>query len=80
VQATVPAARLLVFNVKEGWAPLCAFLEKEVPDSPFPFVNEAGDIEFARKAMITLTYAWIPAAAAVLASGAFLFRRGFGGG
>ena len=66
VQATVPATQLLVFNVKEGWAPLCAFLQKEVPDTPFPNVNEASDIEFARKTMIVISYAWIPAAAAVL--------------
>ena len=59
---------------------MCAFLEKDVPDVPFPFVNEAGDIEFVRKAFLFLSYAWIPAAATVLASGAFLFRRGFGRG
>lgn len=28
--------RLLVFNVKEGWAPLCRFLQVEVPARPFP--------------------------------------------
>ena len=28
VRDTIPAERLLVFNVAEGWAPLCRFLEK----------------------------------------------------
>lgn len=36
VKATVPKDRLLVFNVKQGWAPLCEFLGKPVPDVPFP--------------------------------------------
>ena len=31
-----PAERLLVFNVAEGWEPLCRFLEKPVPATPFP--------------------------------------------
>lgn len=39
VIATVPAERLLVFDVKQGWAPLCGFLNLETPDSPFPRVN-----------------------------------------
>lgn len=40
VQATVPADKLLVFEVKEGWAPLCNFLGVPVPDEPFPHVND----------------------------------------
>lgn len=63
VRATVPPERLLVFNVKEGWAPLCAFLGKEVPPEPFPFVNETADLQFARKIMAMLTYAWLPTVA-----------------
>jgi hypothetical protein len=30
-QATVPPDKLLVFNVKEGWEPLCTFLNRPVP-------------------------------------------------
>jgi hypothetical protein len=40
VLETVPADRLLVFNVTQGWAPLCKFLGKPVPDEPFPNANE----------------------------------------
>lgn len=36
---TVPAGRLLVFDVCEGWAPLCEFLEVDVPEEPFPRRN-----------------------------------------
>ena len=40
VKAYVPADRLLVFDVREGWAPLCKFLDRSVPDIPFPNVND----------------------------------------
>lgn len=41
VQENVPADRLLVFRVQEGWEPLCKFLERDVPKgTPFPHLNE----------------------------------------
>ncbi len=43
VKAAIPAERLLVFDVAEGWGPLCAFLGKPVPDEPFPHVNSTAD-------------------------------------
>ena len=39
VIAAVPAERLLVMEVTEGWAPLCAHLGCPVPEGPFPRVN-----------------------------------------
>jgi len=33
------AERLLVLDVKEGWAPLCTFLGVQAPDKPFPRSN-----------------------------------------
>lgn len=41
VRRTVPPERLLVYDVKEGWGPLCKFLGVEVPDEPFPHLNDA---------------------------------------
>ena len=41
----VPSERLLVFDVKQGWQPLCAFLGKEVPDAPFPRSNTGEDFQ-----------------------------------
>lgn len=43
VKSYVPADKLLVFEVKEGWEPLCAFLGVAVPDKPFPRLNERGN-------------------------------------
>ena len=39
VQAVIPAERLLVFNVKQGWKPLCEFLGCDIPSSQFPQAN-----------------------------------------
>jgi hypothetical protein len=40
VRNSVPKDRLLEFNVIEGWEPLCAFLGVDVPDEPFPHLND----------------------------------------
>ena len=39
VRAAIPADRLLEFEVKQGWQPLCDFLGVPVPDEPFPRSN-----------------------------------------
>ena len=39
VRRTVPANRLLILDVREGWAPLCDFLGEPVPAEPFPRTN-----------------------------------------
>jgi hypothetical protein len=39
VRAAIPPERLLVFDVAEGWEPLCRFLDRPVPAAPFPHVN-----------------------------------------
>lgn len=36
VRDTIPADRLLVFHVADGWDPLCRFLELPVPNTAFP--------------------------------------------
>ena len=41
VRATCASERLLVFDVAEGWEPLCAFLDVPVPEHPFPYLNDA---------------------------------------
>jgi hypothetical protein len=41
----IPKERLLVYEVGQGWAPLCAFLGLPEPDAPFPHVNTRADFE-----------------------------------
>lgn len=40
VKAAIPPERLLVFEVKEGWDPLCKFLGLPVPSVAFPATNK----------------------------------------
>lgn len=39
VTEAVPSDRLLIFDVRKGWGPLCDFLEVPVPDGEFPRTN-----------------------------------------
>lgn len=41
VQSYVNTDRLLVYEVKQGWQPLCDFLGVDVPDEPFPRLNDS---------------------------------------
>lgn len=41
VQSEIPADRLLTFNIRDGWKPLCEFLRVTVPDFPFPKTNSS---------------------------------------
>ncbi|KAL3418034.1 nad dependent epimerase [Phlyctema vagabunda] len=44
VRTLVPPERLLEFNIKDGWEPLCKFLEEPVPKGvKFPHVNDNSD-------------------------------------
>jgi hypothetical protein len=40
VKRDIPAERLLVWSVSEGWEPLCDFLEVPVPGVPLPHIND----------------------------------------
>ncbi len=40
VRDAIDPARLLVFDVREGWGPLCRFLEVPIPDEPYPRLND----------------------------------------
>lgn len=55
---TVPADRLLIFNVKEGWEPLCKFLNIPTPEGPFPHINDRVTVEFIMKVFVLLTWIW----------------------
>jgi len=43
VKETVPAERLLVYKLGDGWEPLCAHLDVPVPSEPYPNRNSAAD-------------------------------------
>lgn len=45
VRRSTPKDRLLEYELGSGWEPLCKFLGKEVPDVPFPRINEAAALK-----------------------------------
>ena len=51
VQRSLPKQRVLVYEVKQGWEPLCEFLGVPAPASPFPNVNSREEM----KAMLAAT-------------------------
>jgi hypothetical protein len=59
VQRTIPQERLLVYNVKEGWEPLCRFLGVPVPETPFPRLND-------RRSFTSVIHRWELAGLGVL--------------
>ncbi len=42
---TVPSDRLLVWNPKDGWEPLCELLDLPVPSEPLPNVNDTENFQ-----------------------------------
>ncbi len=71
----VPAERLLVYEVKEGWETLCEFLGVEAPkDEPFPHLNDTD--AFRRRVRRYQAYAYAaPTITAVLVGLALLGYR-----
>jgi hypothetical protein len=67
VKEGVPAEKLLVYEVNEGWGPLCEFLGVEVPkDKPFPHLNDTGTFRTMIRRRLALALA-VPVVAVSLA-------------
>lgn len=45
VKQSVPPEKLLVFNPKDGWEPLCKFLQIPIPKESYPFRNTATEFK-----------------------------------
>jgi hypothetical protein len=43
VKATIPAKQLLIYEVKQGWGPLCEFLGVPAPAGDFPRTNDRAE-------------------------------------
>jgi len=67
----VPAERLLVWQVKDGWAPLCQFLGVPVPEEPFPNVNDTPSMQRKLRAMRAMVAGTWAVQAAALAAAAY---------
>ncbi len=51
VRDAIDPARLLVFDVREGWTPLCRFLDAPIPDEPFPRLNDTATTQATLRMM-----------------------------
>ena len=60
VRKAVPKERLLEYSVKEGWEPLCKFLEVPIPDVPFPHVNDKTKVRGMMLCYEIITWMFIP--------------------
>ena len=74
VKRRVPPERLLVYEVKEGWGPLCEFLGVPEPDEPFPRLNDAAEMRRGIRTLRTISLA-VPASLALLAGAILLSLR-----
>jgi len=59
VKETVPEERLLVFEVKQGWEPLCKFLNLPIPEQPFPHINDTPAMLWNMKKLRIMSYVTI---------------------
>ena len=67
VKALTRPEQLLFFDVRDGWEPLCSFLDKPVPDDPFPWTNrEVSIVRLTLRKALLRDVAWIGGGAAIL--------------
>ena len=60
IKKVVPKERLLEMDLQDGWEPLCKFLNKPIPDEPFPRSNEAAAVQQRfKECLITAIIIWI---------------------
>lgn len=52
VKKNVPEKQLLIYEVADGWQPLCDFLGVDVPNEPFPHLNKKENFHEMVKTMI----------------------------
>jgi len=74
VKRRVPGDRLLVYDVKAGWEPLCQFLGVEVPDEPFPRTNDTAQMRRRLRVVKTISIA-VPVTLTLLAVAALVLLR-----
>ena len=74
VRRRVPPEKLLVYEVKDGWGPLCDFLGVEVPEGPFPRLNDTASMRRRVRAIRAVSVA-VPAVASLLLAGSLYLLR-----
>ncbi|PPE75143.1 hypothetical protein C3942_05555 [Solimonas fluminis] len=71
IKAEVPADKLLIFSADQGWNPLCEFIGKPVPTTPFPNINSRAQFQKIKGEMSKGAY--VIMAAVAVAAGALIY-------
>lgn len=66
---------MLVFDVKQGWEPLCKFLGKPIPDVPFPNLNDTAQMQGLHRAINCLGWVLLSLTVGTIAGAAYLTKR-----
>ena len=74
----VPKERLLVYEVKDGWAPLCKFLDAPIPDMPFFYKNKTKNMGHMSRFINTMFILLIVFIVAAIISSVFFGVQYFG--
>ncbi len=82
VIAECPKEKLLVYEVGQGWEPLCTFLEKPIPAEPFPNVNDTKEFQaiIQRVNRVGLLYLMLPVVGGGECLGCYMLGTDGGGG
>lgn len=70
VKATAPSDQLLVFEAKDGWEPLCRFLDVPIPENDYPHLNDSAQIRRIIRGVRTA--GWLSLAALLAGFGTLL--------
>ena len=75
VQESIPSERLLTFNVKQGWGPLCKFLDAPIPEVPFPNTNDSAQMKKYVKLNQIKAYSFVVGAPILLGICTYFFVK-----
>jgi len=84
VKRVTPPERLLLFQLDQGWEPLCKFLGKPIPDVPFPRINDTEELnrlvglyiaEGMRRGLVDIAKKTAPVVVLLLSAAVWYMRR-----
>mmetsp|Transcript_17933 Transcript_17933/g.24905 ORF Transcript_17933/g.24905 Transcript_17933/m.24905 type:complete len:289 (+) Transcript_17933:86-952(+) len=73
----VPPEQLLIFKATDGWEPLCKFLDKPIPDEPYPRTNDKNEMKTRMRGFAILAYATLGAYGGIIGGLSYLIHKRF---